>query len=121
MRRWVLSVVMLATLLALGFNVYQWCFNGQPSDYAFSRIKSGQTLEEVTAILGPGREISPDQVPTCPSYAARLVDGKQTTRVVEGDRFFVWRAKWSIDGGMFYLSFKDNKVVEKHHDYQPLF
>jgi hypothetical protein len=64
------------------------------------------TLETVEGILGPGEEV--DQVP--------LVSREGGIKgVVQGERLFLWR--WSSLFGAeerFYISFTDNKVVEKH-------
>ena len=72
------------------------------------------TLEKVEAILGPGEEISREQVP---QYAQQRtsVDGKLTNAIVEGDRVFFWKNDHVPGAGWgYYISFKDNKVLEKH-------
>jgi hypothetical protein len=120
MKKRVLAVTSLVCIVLIALAVYRWFSHGRPTEWAFARIKPGQTLQEVEAILGPGQEIQRGEVPQVADYAARMVAGKLTTYLVEGDRFFIWSVEWSLDGGNFYVSFKDDKVVEKYHNYQTL-
>ncbi len=76
------------------------------------------TLERVEAILGPGEEISREQVPEW-AHKGKHVDGRLSDKVVEGDRFFMWE-NGDGPGFGYYISFKDNKVVEKHDSFATL-
>jgi len=117
MKRILAVVVALVGLAAVG--IYEWGFSGRPTDFSFSRITEGMTLERVEAILGPGDEISRERVPEW-GQKSKHADGSLSNKVVEGDRFFRWENSDGIGYG-YYISFKDNKVVEKHDSFMPLF
>jgi hypothetical protein len=111
-------VVALAVTVMFGLavGVYWQFFTGNPSEWSFSRVDAGMTVEEVQAILGPGREISREHVPEWGAERT-AAGGRRTTRVVEGDRFF----EWPQEDGAFYVSFAKNRVAEKHHSFLPSF
>ena len=69
------------------------------------------TLEQVESLLGPGDEVASEGVAEWGQ--PRMVDGKLTYRLVEGDRFFHWRYN-DYQGSGIWISFKNNRVAEKH-------
>jgi hypothetical protein len=75
------------------------------------------SLEAVVSILGPGQEVPETHVAQYGESAARIVEGKKTVRVVQGDRYFLWR----VAGGTFWVSFKDNTCIETHYANATLF
>jgi hypothetical protein len=116
MKKWIFVILSVAILLFLILGIF-WCWNGRPSECTFARIQPGMKLDEVQIILGPGEEIPRVDVPVYPPDGARIIEGKSTTKVVDGERFF----KWAILDGTFYISFKNDRVYEKLHLYVPLF
>ena len=75
------------------------------------------TLEQVEAIAGRGEEVVRGEV--AEFGQPRRVDGKLTYKVVEGDRFFHWRYN-DYQDSCIWVSFKNNRVAEKHFSFIPL-
>ena len=114
MKKPVFIMLVLVPIGLIGGALHQWCCAGRPTECSFARIKPGMSLEEVQRILGPGREVA-----DAPQTATkRVVNGRATFRVVEGDRFFVWN---DGEDDAFWISFTDDKVGEKSHEVLPLF
>lgn len=67
----------------------------------YDRIGIGMSVPEVERILGPGRPISREQVPTGPNSQC----------LVKGDRFLKWSGQ-KIQTEII-IGFKENKVCDK--------
>jgi len=92
-------------LLVLGVTVWMvfsvlLCPSGMTEFNVRFRVRTGMTLGEVEAILGPGEPIKSSQVPL------DYYNGP----VVRGDTFYAWHPK---DGTEAVIGFKDRKVYEK--------
>ncbi len=119
MMKRVLAALVVALVVLVAVGIYEWGFSGKPTDFSFSRITEGMTLERVEAILGPGEEISRERVPEW-GQKSKHADGSVSNKVVEGDRFFMWDNGEGIGYG-YYISFRDNKVVEKYDSFALFF
>jgi hypothetical protein len=110
---WKVCIGILVALAVLVVAYVLWeQYGGRPTEFSFARITEGMTLERVEGILGPGKEIPRERVPQWAGKAKHR-DGSVSDKVIEGDRFFFWETGDGVGFG-FYISFKENKVVEKH-------
>ena len=107
-----LAVLVLASPHWLDFSGVAQEFTIMEKNNAFSKVTEGMTLEEVEGILGPGKEISREAVP-------QQWTGNVGKKVVEGDRFFTWENGYGV-GWAFYISFRNNKVVQKFDHFPSL-
>ena len=85
-----------------------WYWGARLSYCDFKRVEIGMTLQEVEAILGPGREISAKELPGEPDFDEPDLD-KRVKPVVQGDRFFEWLG----GGAEVFVAFRDGRVCDK--------
>lgn len=79
--------------------------------YDYKDIYVGMTLLELEQLLGPGQEISRQEVPQSPDYSEPDLE-KQWKPVVNGDRFFRWK---DDDGREIIVSLVNDRVSEKRY------
>jgi hypothetical protein len=124
-----LSGAALALVGLALFALLHW--PAQPALYRnYERVENGMTMEQVQALLGPGREIGKDDMPSVVRPAPGVKVPKdppggpyRTVRdypivhapVVEGDRFFEWPSDWPpLSGGPYIIiGFRGGKVCDK--------
>jgi hypothetical protein len=93
-----------------------FCGKGVVGRCNYNRIENGMTLEEVTALLGPGDEVSGVPIYVDHSEPDRE---KRFKPVVTGERCFQWPKGWSMysisDLGAvrIIIGLKDGKVCDK--------
>jgi hypothetical protein len=99
--------ILLVALMIVAFIAYRGTIWGK-----YHRIRSGMTLAEVEAIMGPGQRISREYVPRVPPYVKPQQGGDFAT-VVDGDEFYEWNYL-RTNGPAIYVGFRDGKVSDKH-------
>ena len=124
------SLVVLVASLLLG-RFWLWLEEPDPFRARYEQIQVGMTAAEVEAVLGPGTEIKPSEVPTTlvslNSAAERAADDSarrtgsplptvrsaraRSKPVVEGDRVFRWLREHNA--ARILIGFKDGTVAEK--------
>jgi hypothetical protein len=72
------------------------------------RVRVGMTLDEVEAVLGPGRK--EEGPPGTPDYKGGSVP------LVRGEEFYVWER----DGLEIWVGLEDGKVCDKYFDFPSL-
>jgi hypothetical protein len=84
----------------------------KPQD-AFGSITPGMTVAEVEQILGPGKEVSSEELPA--TY--RIVLDAPEVRTTSAKGVGVIYRKWSRGAGetiaIGYIAFRDDKVIEQ--------
>jgi hypothetical protein len=97
-RYWVLATVLLAALAASG------CTRSE-DDAAkrFESVKSGMTMAEVEALLGPGQEVDYEQLPE----HSRSIIFTKTDNVT----YRKWARETGKTKATLYAAFKEGKMV----------
>lgn len=135
MRKRTLALLTLVTLALAGcLLVGVWSFTDSPTTKNYQRVRVGMSLDEVEAILGPGRPIPQSQVPghvravNPDDERAEIDEAKRAGRsppthrgnypthvvpVVEGDTVLEWVTPGS--GERILLGFRGGKVSGRYY------
>jgi hypothetical protein len=90
-----LSVLFVVALLASAR-----CYNGTVSDCNYAKIENGMTVGQVESVLGTGREIGREYIPS-------TRDGP----VVDGQAYFLWEE--AATGRQVWVGLRGGRVCTK--------
>jgi hypothetical protein len=131
--KWLCGLLAFAASLLVGLGLFAilYCPPGQFSYCNYKKVQVGMTLDEVEALLGPGTEISLDDlagvvrpkpgvvVPKDPPGGPYTTVRNYPVEIVpevDGDRFFRWELDPSDpEAAYIVVGFRDGKVRDKRY------
>ena len=81
---------------------------GRPNYLNYFRIHEGMDIRDVESILGPGRELTKNEIPNTPDFSEPVPENRSKP-VVRGDKILFWEGS-NIE---IYIGFNNNKVSTK--------
>jgi hypothetical protein len=102
--------VLLSMWKVFGLWMDEW--KGPISERGFAKIEIGMTLDEVEAILGPGKQISVADVTAVPGAPDAERKGDLYLRL-DGDQFFRW--KETETGTEILVGVRNGKVCDRDY------